>query len=148
MADHQRDAEIYRQYVRGRSQSALGAQYNMTQQGISDVIKRVRSSIPKHDRSAMVTDSLQLLGEVRARALEVADMQGVPVCVGKDGQILYDPITKEVARDYTGRLRALALALQTDAAVAKRMGLDAPAEVTIDATVKYEVVGVETDKLT
>ncbi len=142
-----RDEQIYVDYVEGKRQHQLAREHGLTVTRISQIIAEQRSRIPEQDRVSMVMDSIELQMNVRRRALEVASLDGAPVAVGKDGDIMYDPATGDVVRDYMLRLRALALAAATDDAIAKRLGLDAPKQIESTATVHYKLDGVDVEDL-
>lgn len=143
-----RNGEVWRWYsIRGKTQEWIAEHYGIDQSYVSRIIKEVRDSIPPIDKAELVQESLELIKEVKARAMEIVDLAGAPVAVGKDGKILYDPVTDEIVRDYAGRLRALDMALKADDTMAKRLGLDAASKVESTATVKYEVVGVGEEDL-
>lgn len=143
----ERDAEIYIRFVRGERQMRLADEFGVSPARISQIISEQRDRIPAEDRISMVKDSIELQRLVRKQALDIADLPGAPVAVGKDGQILYDPVTKDVVRDYKTQLAALALAAQTDNDLAKRLGLNAPNQVESTSTVHYKLDGVDLEDL-
>lgn len=143
-----RNGEVWRWFtIRGKTQEWIAQHYGISNQRVSQIIKEVRDAIPPIDKAELVQESLELIKEVKARAMEIVDMAGAPVAVGKDGVVLYDPVNGEVVRDYAGRLRALDMALKADDTMAKRLGLDAASKVESTATVKYEIVGVDPEDL-
>jgi hypothetical protein len=150
-----RNGEVWRRHViHGWTQERCAEHFKISQQYVSEIIATVRASIPAADRAELITASIELIHEVKRQALEIADMAGAPVAVGKDGAILYDPEKTNadgsavVVRDYSGRLRALDMALKADDVLAKRLGLDAASKTESTATVRYELVGVDPDALT
>ena len=148
-----RNGEIYRKYTVYRwTQEKIAQHYGIDQTRVSQIIKAVQATIPQHDLAEMRQQSLELYAELTARALEIADLVPAPVLRGQDGLILteVDPETGEerVVRDYSGRLRAMETAAKFDQETRKLMGLDAAQKVESTATVKYEVVGVNTGDLT
>jgi hypothetical protein len=143
-----RDGDIWRRYtLYSWTQEKIAAHYGISRERVSDILQRVRASLPETDRAELINASMELIHEVKARALEIADMAGAPVAVGKDGIVLLDPNTGEPVRDYSGRLRALDMALKADDVLAKRLGLDAAQKTESTATVRYEVVGIEPEAL-
>jgi hypothetical protein len=144
-----RNGKVWRRHViHGWTQERCAEHFKISQQYVSEIIATVRASIPAADRAELITASIELIHEVKRQALEIADMAGAPVAVGKDGSLLYDPDSSAVVRDYSGRLRALDMALKADDVLAKRLGLDAASKTESTATVRYELVGVDTDSLT
>jgi len=143
-----RNGEVWRRYaIYGWTQERIAEEHGISQARVSEIITEAKKTMAPVDRSELVQQSLDFLREVQARALEIADMAGAPVAVGKDGNILHDPDTGAVVRDYGGRLRALETAAKMDAQIAKRFGLDAPEKHEVTAKVNYEIVGVPDDLL-
>lgn len=87
---------------------------------------------------------------VAQRMMEILDRDGAPVTAGKDGDIVIDPATGEAVRDMSSQIAAARELRALSERLAKLYGLDAPAkqEITGQQTVRYEVVGVDTDALT
>jgi hypothetical protein len=144
-----RNGAIWREHsIHGRTQEYLAEKYGVSQQYISQVVAQVRATIGAPDRSALITESIELIREIQARALEIVDMAGAPVAVGKDGTVLIDPDTGAVVRDYSGRLKAMDTALKASDTLAKRLGLDAAQKIESTSTVSYTLVGVDPEALT
>jgi len=146
--DGGRDAELYRRWaVYGWTQAKIAEHFGLSLDGVNDGIRRYREGLDPADKREMIDASIELLKEVNARALEIADMAGAPVAVGKDGTVLVDPDTGLVVRDYSLRLRALETAMKASNDMAKRLGLDAASKVESTATVRYELAGVDPEDL-
>lgn len=144
-----RNGEVWRKHViYGWTQERVAEHFGIGQQRVSEIIAMVRASIPEDSKADLVRASMDLINEVKARALEIADMIPAPVVAGKDGDPVMDPETGTWVRDYSGRLRALETALKADDTLAKRLGLDAASKIESTATVRYEVCGVDTENLT
>lgn len=143
-----RNGEVWRRHViYGWTQERVAEHFGIGQQRVSEIIAMVRASIPEDSKADLVRASMELIHEVKARALEIADMLPAPVVAGKDGTPVIDPDTGQWVRDYGGKLRALETALKADDVLAKRLGLDAASKVESTATVRYEVVGVDMSEL-
>lgn len=143
-----RNQEIYRKVkVYGWTQSKAGEHYGITQQAVSQIVNTMEArGLP--DAAALRQASYERLMEIQARQLEISLLKGAPVTAGKDGEVVYDPETNEVVRDYGGILKALADAMRTDSELAKRFGLDAATKVETKQTVRYEIGGLDPDDLT
>lgn len=137
--------------------------YGISQTVVSEVLARVRAEMTEPDRQSLVQQSLDQLAEIRERSMEIVDMAGCPVTVGKDGSILWEDLVDErglpvlddegnprrvMVRDYSARLAALKVALATDEQLARRLGLSAAQKIESTSTVKYVVEGVDTTNLT
>lgn len=143
-----RNGEVWRKHIiYGWTQERCAEHFGISQQRVAEIIAQVRASIPEDSKADLVRASMDLINEVKARALEIADMLPAPVVAGKDGEPVMDPETGQWVRDFSGRLRALETALKADDTLAKRLGLDAASKIESTATVRYEVVGVDTEDL-
>lgn len=145
-----RNGAIWRQVkIYARTMEDVAQEYGLSHQRVSQIIAAVEKDLPKLDLDAMRRESLELLAEVKRRALDIADMVAAPVAAGKDGNILRDPENNNaVVRDFAGKIKALEVAVRTDAERRKLMGLDAASKTEITGAVRYEIVGVESDDLT
>lgn len=159
-----RNGEVWRRHtIYGWTQERCAEHFDLSQQRVSEIIAEVRAQIAPLIQEQAAADSREFLLDVKARALEIADLAGAPVAVGKDGNILYEPCETHgpgqdeegpcsckriVVRDYSGRLNALKTAAMIDAQMAKRFGLDAPEKRELSGQVRYEIVGVDDDDLT
>ena len=143
-----RNGAIWREFISGRTQEFLAEKYGITDGRVSQIIKDVRAAVPPADRGEMLQESLELIREVRAKAMELVEMAGAPVAVGKDGTVLYDPETGELVRDYSLRLKALDTAMKASDVEAKRLGLDSPTRIESSASVRYTLEGVDPTDLT
>jgi hypothetical protein len=144
-----REAEVYRLTVVNRlTQQQIGDRLGVTQQWVSEALASARANLPPVDNDALRRQSLELhLNTIRA-ALELAEMEGAPVFVGKDGDLARDPENgNAVVRDYAGRVAAHKLALDADKELRKLMGLDSATKIEQSGTVRYEVAGVDLDAL-
>lgn len=154
-----RGGEVYRKWAIYRwTQEKIAQEYGISQQRVGQIIAAVRTQLPKTDRSELIEQSRAFLEDVQSRFLEIAELTPAPVVRGKDGDILYDTVTdpetgeshQVVVRDYSARMKALAEARITDEQIAKRFGLSEPAKTSVDlqATVRYEIAGVDEGDLT
>jgi hypothetical protein len=143
--------EIYEKRMRGARLQQLADEYGLSDSGVCAVVQNVGRSMPELDRSALVGITVGWLMEMRAKVLELSEREGAPVTVGQRGDILREPSEDgegEIVRDYSLRIKSIETALRIDAAFAKRLGLDAPSESIVKASVQYEVVGLDPEALT
>jgi hypothetical protein len=122
-------------YVRGMSQARIGDQYGITQQAVSERLRRYRASIPEEDlvqrRRAHLDGALAATAELWA----LAHREGAPVAVGKDGVPMRDPVSGEWVRDYSARVNALKELRAWQERESKLLGLDAATKLDVSATV-------------
>lgn len=143
-----RDEEIYLRRMRGESLKRLSEEYSLSDSSISQIVTRVSRSLPERDRSELLARSVEHLDQMRSEVLSVVKTLGIPVTAGQHGDVVLDPDTGEAVRDHSVRLRALDQLLKIDTAFAKRLGLDAPIQAEVKASVQYEIVGVDPEALT
>jgi transcriptional regulator with XRE-family HTH domain len=142
-----RNGEVWHRYaVRMQSQERIADDLGITPQRVSQIIAEVRASVPAVDKQQMIASSLELIAHVKDQALELVEMAGAPIFVGKDGSIAYDE-KGNVVRDYSMRINALKTALAADDVMAKRLGLDAATKTEVSGSVRYEIAGVDLSDL-
>jgi len=143
-----RNGQVIRRYtIYRQTMEQIADDLGISVTRVSQIVAEWRASTPAVDLDAMRQQSLALYAELTERALEIADLAGAPVAVGKDGIVLRDPETGEVVRDHSGRLRALETAAKMDAETRKLMGLDAAGRMEISGSVRYELVGIDPEDL-
>lgn len=144
-----RNGEVYRRWaVYRETQEVLAERFGISQPRVSEIIAAVKATLPADDLAEMRATSLELYAELGRRAMEIADLAAAPVAVGKDGNVLFDPESGDVVRDYAARMKALELAAKMDGERRKLMGLDSATKVETSGTVRYELVGVDPEDLT
>lgn len=143
-----RDEEIYLRSMRGEKTADLAAEFNLSENGIRAVVIRVGRSMPERDRSELLARSIEHLDDMRSKVLSLYSLLGAPVTAGQHGDVLIDPETDEVVRDHSLKVKAIEQLLKIDTAFAKRLGLDAPTQAEVKASVQYEIVGVDPEALT
>src|SRR5688500_20239898 len=92
---HGRDGAIWRSYLLGRTQEAIAAEHNITQQRVSQSVAEVRASIPEDARSDAALVDLERLdlllggvlpaavaGDVQATRAALAVLEGGAKVVG------------------------------------------------------------------
>lgn len=142
-----RDMEIYEARIRGARIAELAEKYGLDQSRISAICTEVRRTLPERSREELIAASLDQLEFLREKVIELAQMEGAPVTAGQLGEILYDT-DGSVVRDYSLRIKAINEAHKLNQTFAKRLGLDAPTESVVKASVQYEVVGLDPEALT
>lgn len=143
-----RERLIWHAYaVRRRTQEEIGAEFGISQQRVSVILKDIKAKMPAPDLNAMRAEVLAMLEENYRRATELIEMDGAPVTAGKDGDVVYDPESGGVVRDYGGRIAAMKVLNETTAHARKLLGLDAAEKIELGGTVRYELVGVDPEDL-
>ena len=145
--DEERNAAIYRLRVVNRlTFSEIGERYGISYQRAWQIVQDYAAALPPIDAEAMRRRSLELHEAAQRMAMELAEREGAPVYVGKDGSIAYDE-NGNVVRDYSLRLSALETMRKADVEIRKLHGLDAATKQEISGSVRYEVAGVDLDAL-
>lgn len=157
MTDHEglphglteREEEIYRLTVVNQlSQRVIGERLGISQERVGQILRAARAKLPPINLDEIRQQALTLHEDVIRRAYLLAEMKGAPVTAGKDGSVVYDPETQQVVRDYTLALNSLTLALKADEQRRKLLGADAASKTEVTGSVRYEVVGIDTEDLT
>lgn len=126
-----RNGAIWRGYCNGKTQEALAEEHGLSQQRISQIIAAIQASIPEVDKAKAFQRELDFLDTLRGMSMEIANMPAAPVTAGKDGDIVRDPETGAVVRDYSGKLAAMDRAVKMHERYAKLLGLEAPTKVDL-----------------
>lgn len=145
-----RDQEIYEKRVRGATLKTLAEEFDISLSRVSDICKEQRAGLPERSREDLIRASIERLEFLREKVIELAEMPGAPVTVGQHGDILREPDTDEVVRDYSLRIKAIDQAHKLGQTFDKLFGLAAPtaANVEVKASIQYEIVGVDPEALT
>lgn len=143
-----RDDEIYVKRMRGAKLQQLAEEYDLSDAWISEIVRKVARSLPERDRSELLALSVEWLEDLREKVMDLYSLPPAPVTSGNMGLILQDPETGETVRDYSLRRSALQMAHDLNKTFAKRLGLDAPAETAVKATVHYTIEGIDPEDLT
>ena len=143
-----RSGTVWQLYaVKRWTQDRIGQHLGISQQRVSQILADIRDALPAPDKAEMIRKSIELHENVVARMQELADMEGAPVTAGKDGDVVRDPESDTVVRDYAGRVNALRLALAAEAELRKLLGLDAATKTESTAVVRFSIEGVDPEEL-
>jgi hypothetical protein len=112
---------------------AIAERDNVGKSTVSEAIKLVRDSIPDQERAEIRAEIREFYRAVRGEALAIAEMLPAPVVKGQHGDILRDPETDEVVRDYSGRLNAYKTAMDAADRERRMFGVDEASRVIVDA---------------
>lgn len=143
-----RNREIWHLYAVQRwTQTRIAEKYGLSQPQVCGILKDMRESIGEPTIAEIREKSLALHSELMERLMTVVNMPAPPVTAGKDGDIVRDPESGHVVRDYAPHLAALRDLLKVDAETRKLMGADAATKTESTASVKYQIVGVDIEDL-
>jgi DNA-binding transcriptional regulator LsrR (DeoR family) len=127
-----RTGELWRLYVSGWTQEAMAEKFGISQPRVSQILAAVRAQIPEVDRTELIRRELDFLDANRRMLTDLA-VAPLPPAFDQKGGILWDPETKQMVRDATGRVAAIKAGLDVQQQMRKLLGLDQPLKV--DATV-------------
>jgi DNA-binding transcriptional regulator LsrR (DeoR family) len=131
-----RNGEIARRYyLMSQSQQEIADDLGISQSRVSQVLRDVRSEIDATTREDVKADIAARLAQLRAGMVELVEMEGAPVTAGKDGQVVTDPETGAVVRDYALRVNATRTVIDIERRLAALYGADEPARLRTDLTV-------------
>lgn len=146
----ERNRWIYEQHVLSyRTQQDIADELGLVQSTVAEIIAREKAKRPQLSVDEYRQRTIAMLEHIHGKTMELAEMEGAPVTSGKDGLIVHDE-DGSVVRDYSLRLAALKEARAAGDAIAKRLGLDAPARTQVEhsGNVRYEIGGLDADDLT
>lgn len=126
----------------GWSQQRIADHLGVTQQQISVDLAQYRASLTPLDREEMRRQHHEQLRMMRERMFELTELEGSPLTAGKDGDVVYDPETGGIARDYGGRIAATRewrMLLDREAKLADLDEKINRTETTVDVTVHTSV---------
>jgi hypothetical protein len=124
----------YDMYVRGRTVRAIAAEYSMTIAAVQAELKRVTKAIPQEALDEVRRKHLEELAMMSRGMWDLFDKNGAPVTAGKDGDVVYDPETGEIVREYALRLAATDKILKIQERASKLLGLDQATKVDVSVT--------------
>jgi hypothetical protein len=139
-----RDGDIWQAYIRGTTQPALAKRHGISQQRISQIIAEARAAVTVEQKEDQIARSLDLIGELRRQMMALVD--AVPIPAYSNGRPVLDANGHGVD-DHSGRLAAVDRVIKLEERAAKLLGLDAPAKVQSEGTVRYSIDGVNPEDL-
>lgn len=144
-----RDEQIIRAYVvRRRTLAEVGQEFDLSVTRVHQIIQNYRASLKPIDHEQIRREMLEVYFDTLRRAGELDLLEGAPVTSGKDGEVVRDPESGAVVRDYSGRLAAHQVRMRATEHIRKMLGLDAAEKVETTQHVKYELIGINTEDLT
>jgi hypothetical protein len=145
----QRRAEEWELYVRGKTQQQIADQFSLDHSTVSDDLRIHAESMTPQSRETAVKRHEETIAWAVDQLRELALLDGAPVTAGKDGQVVYDPESGAVVRDYAGRFTAIRELRGYLDREAKLLGLNAADKVEVSGAVTVEgSVDAEIRKLT
>lgn len=133
-----REAEWELYACRGWTMPQIARHYGLETSTISDDLRIYREALPPQTREQMIDRHHAKLAEINQRLDEIAALTPPPVTAGAQGQVVYDPETGEIVRDYSARVTALREQRTTLAQEAKLAGLNAADKVELSGAVTVE----------
>lgn len=140
-----RNQEMWRRYCNGETQQAIADRFGLTQGRVSAILTAIRATVPRRTREQWRQEFADQLDRLRATCQEIADARPAPAYRGETP--LRDPETDEPVWDHGGRLAAVDRVLKIQERTSRLLGVDEPAKIESDATVRYVVEGVNPEAL-
>lgn len=131
-----RNGAIWRAYVSGATQEAIAAEHGISRERISQILTKIRDTIPDEDRTHLIRREADFLDQMRRAALDLFDKRPIPAY--SNGRPIEMP-DGTIAEDHSGRLAAFDRAVKVHERLTKLLGLDAPAKADVS------LVGQERD---
>lgn len=134
-----RNGEIARRYfLHGHTQQAIADDLGISQSRVSQLLGEVKDELAGTKPETVKEEITARLGQLRQTLAELVEMDGAPVTAGKDGDVVTDPETHAVVRDYSLRVNAARELRALDERLAKLYGADEPAKTKTDVTIHGE----------
>jgi hypothetical protein len=130
-----RRAEAYRLHCQGWTQAKIGLALGVSREVVSVDLRIHRSTIPPEDLARVRQDHIRQLAQLRESMYELSQMDGAPVTSGKDGDVVRDPDTNQVVRDYSLRVAATKETRALIEREAKLLGVDATSKVEVSGEI-------------
>lgn len=131
----ERRAAEWALYCQGWTQPQIAEHFKIDQSTVSDDFKAYREAMPALSRETMIQRHHDTLADITRRLDEISRLDAPPVTAGKDGDVVRDPETGEVVRDYGAQVTALGQIRATLAQEAKLAGLNAADKVEVSGSV-------------
>ena len=140
-----RDYDIWQSHCRRETHQSIADRYTISRQRVDQIVKAMGGQVSPEARGDMIARTVQLYDEWLFETTKILAADPIPA-FSNGRAILLDDGTP--ALDHSGRLAALQTGLKITESWRKMLGLDAATKVESDVAVRYEVVGVDIDKLT
>lgn len=115
-----RNGAIWRLYVQGHTQEALGERFGISGERVCQIIKAIRENIPEPDRAELRQSVHDAINQIQTMASDLAEIDPLPAY--SYGREIPD------GKDYSLRIAAGNLQLKALADKRKLFGLDAPSQ--------------------
>ena len=137
-----RDAEAVQLRCRGLSYRQIAADLGMSVSSVHDAVHRALAEIVREDVGQLRALELERLDSMEAAVWQVLERKHLTV---SNGRVVYHE--DEPLEDDAPVLHAVDRLLRIAERRARLLGLDQPVRVDVDAALRYEIVGVEVDRL-
>lgn len=134
----ERRAEEWDLYVKGWTQPQIAQHYGLDQSTVSDDLRLYREAFPPETREQRIAAHQAGLAWATQRIRELADKPAPPVTAGQYGDIVRDPVTREIVRDYGLQRQAALDLVRLQEREAKLLGLNAADKVEVSGNVTFE----------
>jgi hypothetical protein len=131
----ERRAEEWELYCQGWTQPQIAAKFEIDQSTVSDDLRLYREAFPPESREQRIAAHQAGLAWATRRLRELAEKPAPPVTAGALGQLVRDPLTDEVVRDYGLQRQAALDLVRLQEREAKLLGLNAADKVEVSGSV-------------
>jgi hypothetical protein len=112
-------------YVAGWTQRQIAEKFGIDQSTVSDDFAALRAETPRQTREQLIEKHQAGLAWATKRLRELAEKPAPPVTAGAQGEIVRDPLTGEIVRDYGLQRQAALDLVRLQEREAKLLGLNA-----------------------
>jgi len=121
----ERRAEEWELYCQGWTQPQIATKFGIDQSTVSDDLRLYRESFPPESREQRIAAHQAGLAWATKRLRELAEKPAPPVTAGAQGDIVRDPLTGDIVRDYGLQRQAALDLVRLQEREAKLLGLNA-----------------------
>lgn len=135
----ERRAEAWELYaVKGWTQREIGEHFGIDQSTVSIDIAEYRAGVPKQTREQLIEKHQEALAWAVRELQELHALAAPPVTAGAMGDLVRDPQTDEIVRDYGLKRQTVLDLVRLQEREAKLLGLNAADKVEVSGSVQFE----------
>lgn len=134
----ERRAQGWELYVQGWTQREIAEHFGIDQSTVSDDLREYRSGVPKQTREQLIEKHQASLAWATRELRELHDLPAPPVTAGAMGDLVRDPLTDEIVRDYGLKRQTVLDLVRLQEREAKLLGLNAADRVEVSGNVTFE----------
>ncbi|HEX7060683.1 MAG TPA: hypothetical protein VF200_01875 [Woeseiaceae bacterium] len=145
-----RDREIWAKRCAGMSTADLAREYRLSVRRVEEICSKHRGAMTMQSRDDIRAEYQAQLDRARQLLQELIEAPLPPAFQGGEALRVPGPDEDspgELVRDAGTRLQAIKRLVEVQARAARLLGLDAPEKIEQSGIIRYEIAGVDMEKL-